>query len=254
MDLSLRSLLSESEGRMLRPYRVDGIDTVGVLDGEPCSIVFANSSDRRVEIRISVDGTDVNSGKPATLNPRDGTPTWLVASGGIQQLRAWPETTRGGAQFVFTNPADSVAAHTHGDLGALGYVTVAVFRDAAPSAALSLPTYMPDLRSRGATRGGDTFGMTKSTGPGMGAGHQVEQFIGTARGLVKPVLDCIVQLRYRWWDDLVARLMELQVEAPVQHPLGFVPDLGRALADLGTTPRSESSSVAVVEAYPRLTG
>ena len=252
-ELSLTSRLPDSGGRTLRPYLVDDIDTVGVHGKEPCSIVFANRNSQKVEIRISVDGTDVNSGKQATLDPRDGTPTWVVASNGFMQLHAWPETTKGGAEFVFSNPADSVAAHTHGDLGALGYVSVAVFHD---DAAYVAPVYRGGGGSSshhmfGPTRGATRGEMKSAGGPGMGAGEFVEQAIGSARGLIRPVLNRVVQLRYMWWDDLVARLEELKVEAPVQHPTGFLPDRGEPLADLGTTPRPESTSTAVAERYPR---
>ncbi len=115
------------KNKSLRKYYVDGIDTVGAWGDEPFEIKFTNHSWQKVQVKISVDGTDVLSGKPATTEPTKE--MWVVNGYGTLSLKAWPESDNGGAAFVFTSANNSVAIHTHGDLSSRGIVAAAVYTE-----------------------------------------------------------------------------------------------------------------------------
>jgi len=109
----------------LRKHYVDGIDTVGAWGDEPFEIKFKNNTWNKVQVKISLDGTDVLSGKPATTEVNKD--MWVVNAQGTLNLKAWPETNNGGSSFVFTSANNSVAVHTHGDLSCRGIIAAAVF-------------------------------------------------------------------------------------------------------------------------------
>lgn len=111
--------------KSLRKYYVDGIETVGVWGDEPFEIRFKNNTWQKVQVKITLDGTDILTGKPGdTQVSKD---MWVVNGYGTLNLKAWPETNNGGAAFVFTSANNSVAAHTHGDLSSRGVIAAAVF-------------------------------------------------------------------------------------------------------------------------------
>lgn len=113
--------------KALKKYYVDGIETVGAWGDEPFEIRFKNNSWQKIQVKISVDGTDVLSGKPAdTLVSSD---MWVVNGYATLNLKAWPENNNGGAGFVFTSANNSVAIHTHGDLSSRGIIAAAVFTE-----------------------------------------------------------------------------------------------------------------------------
>lgn len=109
----------------LRKYYVDGIDTVGAWGDEPFEIVFKNHTWQKIQVKLSVDGTDVLAGDKA--NTKASSEMWVVSGYGTLNLKAWPETSNGGAQLVFTSANNSVAVHTHGDLSSRGIIAAAVF-------------------------------------------------------------------------------------------------------------------------------
>lgn len=111
--------------KSLRKYYVDGIDTVGAWGDEPFEIKFTNHTWQKVQVKLSVDGTDILSGKPATTDIDNN--MWVVNGYGNMSLKAWPEDNNGGAAFVFTSANNSVAIHTHGDLSSRGIIAGAVF-------------------------------------------------------------------------------------------------------------------------------
>lgn len=114
--------------KKLRKYYVDGIDTIGVWGDEPFEIVFRNHSWQKVQVKLTLDGTDILTGEPATTEAttRD---MWVVNGYGTLSLKAWPETHNGGAQLVFTSANNSVAVHTHGDLSCRGIIAAAVYTE-----------------------------------------------------------------------------------------------------------------------------
>lgn len=113
------------ESKSLRKYYVDGIETVGAWGDEPFEIRFKNNTWQKVQVKLSVDGTDVLSGKPASTDVDSN--MWVVNGYGTLSLKAWPETNNGGASFIFTSANNSVAVHTHGDLSSRGIIAAAVF-------------------------------------------------------------------------------------------------------------------------------
>ena len=113
--------------KALKKYYVDGIETVGAWGDEPFEVRFKNNTWQKVQVKISVDGTDVLTGKPAdTLVSND---MWVVNGYATLSLKAWPEDNNGGAGFVFTSAEKSVALHTHGDLSNRGIIACAVFTE-----------------------------------------------------------------------------------------------------------------------------
>jgi hypothetical protein len=113
------------DNKNLRKYYVDGIETVGAWGNEPFEIRFKNNTWQKIQVKLSVDGTDVFTGKPADTNVSDK--MWVVNGYDTLSLKAWPENNSGGAGFVFTSANNSVAVHTHGNLSSRGIIAAAVF-------------------------------------------------------------------------------------------------------------------------------
>lgn len=109
----------------LRKHYIDGIETVGAWGDEPFEIKFKNNTWKKIQVKISLDGTDVLTGKPA--NTEVNKDMWVVDPQATLNLKAWPETSNGGSSFVFTSANNSVAVHTHGDLSCRGIIAAAVF-------------------------------------------------------------------------------------------------------------------------------
>jgi hypothetical protein len=111
----------------MKKYYVDGIETVGAWGDEPFEVRFKNNTWQKVQVKLSLDGTDILSGKPAdTQVSKD---MWVVNPYATLSLKAWPETNNGGAAFVFTSADNSVAVHTHGDMSSRGIIAAAVFTE-----------------------------------------------------------------------------------------------------------------------------
>jgi hypothetical protein len=113
--------------KSLRKYYVDGVETIGVWGDEPFEIRFKNNTWNKVQVKLTLDGTDILTGKPADTNVSKD--MWVVNGYGTLSLKAWPETNNGGAAFVFTGAGNSVAVHTHGDLSSRGIIAAAVFTE-----------------------------------------------------------------------------------------------------------------------------
>lgn len=249
-ELEIISHLPQFNGKTLKPWFVDGIDTIGVWGDEPFELVFRNRTSEKVQVRLSVDGTDVLTAKKAhTDTSNDG--MWVVNAYGTMSLKAWPETTERGRAFVFGKESDSVAAHTHGDLSNKGIIAAAVFTEAYKPYVPSYDRIKYTLGGPYAYNSGTTKGMSVNStrrrlseekcievaAPAVGAGQEMFQKIGTAQGLVQPVLNRVVRTRYIWWDDLEAKLLKQGFVRPGDgHPTGFPGDRERPLANLGTTP------------------
>lgn len=126
--------------KSLRKYYVDGIETVGAWGDEPFEIVFKNHTWQKVQVKLSIDGTDILTGDKA--NTEVSKDMWVVNGYGTLSLKAWPETNNGGAQLVFTSANNSVAVHTHGDLSCRGIIAAAVFTESyVPPAVLNVPVH-----------------------------------------------------------------------------------------------------------------
>ena len=245
MHLDIISQRSNTHSkRALRQYHVDNINTIGVFGGEPFSIRFRNSSPDRVQAKLSLDGTDIISGQVADLNPHSK--MWVVNGYGVLELKAWPESHHGGATFVFSTVESSVVAHTHGDLTAKGFIGAAVFVEGyvPPQRDYGIAMASPDYYGAPVLRrgSGQSIETERSLGPAIGAGSYQEQKINTVAGLREPTFSHIIQVRYLWWDDLVAKLQEQGIQYKSEHPSGFH---GGGI-DLGNTPRIGESQVSAV--------
>lgn len=117
----------EFKSKSLRKYYVDGIETIGAWGDEPFEIKFKNNTWQKVQVKLSLDGTDILTGEPA--NTEVNKDMWVVNGYATLTLKAWPETSNGGSQFVFTTAEKSVAVHTHGDLTSRGIIAAAVFTE-----------------------------------------------------------------------------------------------------------------------------
>lgn len=117
----------EFKNKSLRKYYVDGIETVGAWGNEPFEIQFKNLTNQKVQVKLSLDGTDILTGLPA--NTEINKDMWVVNAWATLTLKAWPETSNGGSQFVFTSADKSVAVHTHGDLSSRGIIAAAVYTE-----------------------------------------------------------------------------------------------------------------------------
>lgn len=125
--LEIISHHAQFDGKSLRKYYVDGIETVGAWGNEPFEVRFKNNTWQKIQVKISVDGTDIFTGKPADTEVSKD--MWVVNGYATLSLKAWPENNNGGAGFVFTSAENSVAIHTHGNLSSRGIIAAAVFTE-----------------------------------------------------------------------------------------------------------------------------
>jgi len=251
--------LPQFKSKALKKYSVDGIETVGAWGDEPFEIRFKNNTWNRVQVKLTMDGTDILTGKPASTEVSKDMwlkDMWLVEANSSITLKAWPETSNGGASFVFTSAKNSVAAHTHGDMSSRGIIAAAVYVEGYKEPERfykSAPKYLGGhvdferinsvpiggLESFGPAAAGaasevyDSLDLDESL-VSVGASLHVEQKICYVQGLRQPMFTETVRVRYLWWDDLVAKLKDTNV--PEAHASGFPGDPQQKLS-LGTTPR-----------------
>lgn len=126
-SLEIISRSPDFNGKSLKKYAVEGIDTVGAFGNEPFEIKFTNHTYNKIQVKLSLDGTDILTGETATSEPTGQ--MWVVNGKETLNLKAWPETKNGGAAFIFTSADKSVAVHTHGDLSHRGIIAAAVFTE-----------------------------------------------------------------------------------------------------------------------------
>lgn len=231
----------------LKMYEVGGIPTVGALPNEPFEIKFRNDSWNKVQIKISLDGTDILTGGTATT---EVTPQmWVVNGNATLTLKAWPESTKGGAAFVFTDTENSVAAHTHGDLSSRGIIAAAVYTEGHieykpykkddwwwfnDSRRMRLRAQSSKSLARPETLSYNPSEPALESNAAVGAGEFVNQKIEYVQGLKKPVLDRIITVKYVWWNQLKERLESEYVASSIP---GFPGDKEKKLISLGSTPR-----------------
>lgn len=258
--LEIVSKSAEHKGRQLVQHEVDGRNHVGVFGDEPFAIRFRNTSNERVQVRLSLDGTDILTTEPASITTTGK--MWMVEAYETLELEAWPETNEAGARFVFRDEAAGVALHTHGDLSQKGTIAAAVYTEkyrSRPYGTLygsmnfeccSDVTYDSDSRGidySDITKGvilNDSAGVTRQRrSASVGAGETVKQAIGTAKGLTAPVLAEVVTLNYLWWDELKEKLALRKTAA--QAPTGFKDYVREPvkMANLKSTPRLDRVAV-----------
>jgi hypothetical protein len=126
-SLEIISQHSDYKGKALKKYAIDGIETVGAFGNEPFEILFTNNTATKVQVKISLDGTDILTGDLA--NTEINKDMWVVGAFASLRLKAWPETNSAGAQFLFTTKTNSVSVHLHGDTSSRGVIAAAVFSE-----------------------------------------------------------------------------------------------------------------------------
>lgn len=126
-SLEIISRHTDFNGKNLKKYKLEGIDTIGAWGNEPFEIQFKNHTWQKLQVKLSLDGTDILTGDQATSEPSGK--MWVVNGKETLTLKAWPETNNGGAGFVFTSGDKSVALHTHGDMSHRGIIAAAVFTE-----------------------------------------------------------------------------------------------------------------------------
>lgn len=250
--LQIVSKLPQFNGQVMRPYFVDGVDTIGVWGNEPFELRFKNPTGQKVQIRLSLDGTDILTGKLAHTDvTNDG--MWVVQAYGEMTLKAWPETNQKGREFVFTHEGLSVASHTHGNMEHKGIIAAAVFTETHTPRYdrfwLDQDQYFYGDRARverwDGKLGNTSIGSTMDSAPvlsfngnsksAVGAGQEVMQKIGQTQGLVRPKLDRVIRVRHVWWSDLEDKLKNNNYNYSV-HASGFPGDAERKLLDLSKVP------------------
>lgn len=264
-SLQVVSHLPEAKGQLLAPYFIEGIDTIGVNSEESFELKFKNNTSKTVQVRLSLDGTDVLTTEQATIEPKGK--MFVVKPYATMSLEAWPETMDGGARFIFGKTGASVALHTHGDLSNKGIIAAAVFVEGyvPPPRYLS---YFGDIAlnsqrigSTDISKGGTVYNEINDSrfdlmrevsytpaarapvcGPAVGAGEMIKQALVNAQGLTQPKFERIIRMRYLWWEELQAKMGKYTVAQ--QHPSGFNghPEV---LANLKSTPRIERTRVEV---------
>lgn len=264
MDYSLEiiSHLPQFKGQRFVQHYVNGMNTIGVWGNEGYEIRFSNNSTRKVQLRLSIDGTDILTGEKATLDPQGK--MWVVEAQQTLGLQAWPETTHSGARFVFASGGDAatVAHNIHGDLSNKGIIGAAVFTDGNrnfsrtsvvkrkeasvwPSKPLRVGAELLAARMEAKSAAFDNnnnmdFVFDRSremSAPGTGAGETIDQTIKSTVGLIKPTFYTIVNLRYIWWDDLKMALQSYKPLSPT--PNGFFVSPEELFIDLKNTPKIE---------------
>lgn len=267
-SLEVVSAHKSFRNKSLRKYAIDGVDTVGAWGDEPFEIKFRNNTRQKIQVKVSVDGTDVLTGNPADTEISND--MWVVHGHSTLNLKAWPETKNGGAQFVFTHADKSVALNTHGDMSSKGIIAVAVYEEGhAPyyydcTLGDSSKGWGGSLKTKSFTRGINTNDVTVSScnsvasastdslsfsdDAAVGAGSFVDQKITYVTGLREPKFAEIVKVRYVWWDDLKQTLEANGYSQSV--PDGFPGD--KKLIDLDGVPKVDTSGNHVKYGFRRV--
>jgi len=179
---SLKNDLIEVEvrvdGRPQRLYRSTVLDRVFVVGrpGQVYTLGVRVLGHGRVEVLNSVDGRNTLKDEPAVMTKITG----LVIRG-AGEFTGWRVSDQETRQFMFGNPAQSIAAQaTDGDtsnVGVIGFAAYAEYNYAGYRSAA------PDLLGgggyRGATRGLESMGATRGGSIGTGAGATISDRVGT---------------------------------------------------------------------------
>lgn len=264
-SLDVISHLPESKGRVLKKHSLNGEEFVGAFGNEPFEIQFRNNSWQKVQVRLSIDGTDILTGDVAGTDATGK--MWVVQPYTTLSVKAWPETNKGGAAFVFTSAGESVAVNTHGNTTSRGVIAAAVFTEGHST------TYWTHRRFNDWTYSNDwTYGsvsdvrLNKGIGtlsnagggtyssqnvslnvdrergleslPGVGAGEQVKQAVAEVAGFISPKFEQVISLKYEWWTELNNAIKQANGQYAAQ---GFPAD-EKPIMSIGMTPRKDSKS------------
>jgi len=263
-----------SNGKVLKQYDINNEKVIGVYENEPFMIQFKNNSWNRVQVKFSIDGTDILTGKLADTSVTSE--MWVCEAYSTLELKAFPETNKGGAEFIFGKVKDSVAVNTHGVQTGIGYIAVAVYveesinQDIFRSLLSNQETiynakpywqYNNHTYTYGGS-GGSSFGnsgisynigslcassspdvvitnsVTNSV-PAVGAGEYVAQEIVKTAGLKQPKLFTTMSIKYEWWTSLRSKIRQTN-NKPINP--AFPGDHQEVkMLDLKKTPRKRKS-------------
>lgn len=250
----------KSNNKTYKQYNVGDDLFIGVGKDEEFEVVFKNNTSNPVQVRLSLDGTDILTGAQASTDAKGE--MWYVGARDKLVLKAWPESSSGGAKFIFSDSKKSVAAHTHGNMSGRGIIAAAVYVEKYTN------IYCNDiyLWNNGANVGGSilrskNLEMPKteilcsldasysrdihdddaaldysSAKPGIGASEYAEQKLTKVAGLREPGLNQILYLHYDWWDNLKKQLK------PTKQMQAFPGDDNFVGIDLKNTPRKGKST------------
>jgi len=247
------------DNKRYKLHNLGEVPAIGVETGETFSLSIDNVLYEPVQVRVALDGVDICTGGKATISPEGD--MFYIHSRRSLHLQAWPETLRGGAQFVFTSEEMGVAKHLYGEANPCkGYITVVLFRDAKPQSPRFYGLEMEMLRSNccvqsvgvepkgisetqyeeltGAALKGSRVPREEAQIAAIGAGSQVEQRLQHVKGLEKPYYAGVVTLKYMLWPELQAKLQGDPTQPP-KTPPGLHP-LEEQMIDLSRVPKVET--------------
>lgn len=238
----------KSNNKTYKQYNVNDDLFIGVSKDEEFEVVFKNNTSNPVQVRLSLDGTDILTGAPASTDVKGE--MWYVGARDKLVLKAWPESSSGGAKFIFSDSEKSVAAHTHGEMSGRGLIAAAVYTEKNPYSGYTL-TWNGNvgggiLRSKSLEMPkteilcsvqdvNDTYD-TSSSKPGIGASEYTEQKLTKVAGLREPGLNKVLYLHYDWWDNLKKQLK------PSKQMQAFPGDDNFTGIDLKKTPRKTKTA------------
>lgn len=242
----------QNKGKTYKQFNVEDDLFIGVGKNEEFEVVFKNNTSNNVQVRLSLDGTDLLTGKPASTSITGE--MWYVAARDTLTLKAWPESSSGGAKFIFSDSKDSVAVHTHGNMSGRGIIAAAVYTEkynyvAGPvyywgnsksdfGGILRSKRLEMDTQILCSTQDMAAY-ETSSTKPGIGASEYTEQKLTEVAGLREPVMNQIMYLHYDWWDSLKKQLK------PTKQMQAFPGDENNFVGiDLKKTPRKGSKKTS----------
>lgn len=232
-------IISTTNNQPYKKHFINGDNFIGVHENEPFKLKFTNNTHKKVQVRFSVDGTDILTGELANTEPVGK--MFVVAAYDYVELAAWPEDDKGGAEFLFGKSGNSVAANTHGNMIAKGLLAVAVFEENYKEEERLYKGILRERRSLSLSDSlGDSLGdydyapacCREAESLAVGAGERIKQEITKVAGLREPKFAEIVQVRYENWNVL---------QTALRHP-AFPGDKVEKHIDLKKTPRVEKSN------------
>ena len=126
----LKVALKNAEGRVMPSYQTRGRRVYIGETGQRYSVSIKNTTNRRLETVVSVDGLDVMDGRTASHGKRG----YIIEPGRTLDIKGFRKDMDSVASFRLTSVDDSYANRRHGDTRNVGVVGVAVFheKDAHP--------------------------------------------------------------------------------------------------------------------------
>lgn len=183
-------------GRPAREYPLNGDIWLEGRLGSEFTLRFRNSTARRVEVVLSIDGLSVMNGQTASKDDRG----YIVGPYQTADIPGWRLNDREVAKFFF-GKLDEAYASKMGKPQNIGVIGAAVFTERQ-----SMPLSTPVFRG-GATRGGgEMFSMTTKGGVGTGFGDRAEHQVSrTTFVRASQVPAAQFALRYETAEELTAR-------------------------------------------------